>query len=69
MTIILGDPQDTYHSAQLFLKIHGARAEHMALAQMMEMIQQNDIHAAGHWLSIANGIDELKQLKARGTVH
>ncbi len=69
MAIVLGNSEDTYNSAHLWLKIHGQKAEKMALERMLDFIRKNDIPSAGIWLSIANIIEELTMPRARFTLH
>jgi hypothetical protein len=69
MPIVLGNQQNAYSCAHTLLKLHGHKAEKMALERMLDFVQKNDIVAAGLWLSIANVIEELLALPARGMLH
>jgi hypothetical protein len=69
MPIVLGNPQNAYNCAHVFLKLHGTKAEKLALDRMVEFVRKNDIVAAGLWLSIANVIQELSGVHAHGLLH
>ena len=69
MPIVLGNQQSAYNCAHTLMKLHGNKAEKLALDRMIEFVQKNDIVAAGLWLSIANVIEELSGLHAQGLLH